>query len=127
MDKSYPQHIKIGRVGEDIARRWLISRGHKIISQNWRLFWSEIDIITLKDTKTFFVEVKTIARDHMSDFEKEGVDPIDNLHEKKIKKLMRAIEIYTSKNNIDDWELIGVLVYMAKVEKIAKVEMVDSI
>lgn len=51
--------LKLGLFGEDIARRYLIKQGYKILERNVRCKYGEIDIITLKNMKLIFFEVKT--------------------------------------------------------------------
>lgn len=48
----------IGRQAEAVAAEFLRKNGHKILAQNWRTRWCEIDIVTQKGKTTYFVEVK---------------------------------------------------------------------
>lgn len=50
---------KLGRVGENLAAKYLESQGYKIIAQNFRIRSAEIDIIAEIDGTIIFVEVKT--------------------------------------------------------------------
>ena len=53
------RHIRLGREGEDLARKLLKKQGYKILEQNYRSKLGEIDLIA-KDRETLvFVEVKT--------------------------------------------------------------------
>lgn len=47
-----------GKFGENVARRFLLRHGYKILAQNWRYGHSEIDLIGQKDDCLVFVEVK---------------------------------------------------------------------
>lgn len=47
-----------GRAAEDAAAKYLQNHGYKIISQNWRTRYCEIDIVAQKKNKVLFVEVK---------------------------------------------------------------------
>lgn len=47
-----------GRQAEIIAARYLVEKGYKIVEQNWRTRYCEIDIIASKDKAVYFVEVK---------------------------------------------------------------------
>jgi Holliday junction resolvase-like predicted endonuclease len=53
---------KTGDLGEDIAEMFLVKQGFKILERNYLRKWGEIDIITKKDRKLYFVEVKTVSR-----------------------------------------------------------------
>ena len=49
----------LGKAGEDIACKFLISKGHTILERNWRYGHLEIDIISCDPEGIHFVEVKT--------------------------------------------------------------------
>ncbi len=49
----------LGKVGEDIAARFLSRKGYEIIGRNTRTFVGEIDIIARKKSLIVFVEIKT--------------------------------------------------------------------
>ncbi len=53
-------NVEIGRIGENIATKYLKRHGYKILDRNFRSKrWGEIDIVTSKDDVLVFVEVKT--------------------------------------------------------------------
>ena len=49
----------LGRLGEDIAARFLSRKGYRILGRNIRTFLGEIDIVARKKGFLVFVEVKT--------------------------------------------------------------------
>ncbi|ACZ42180.1 protein of unknown function UPF0102 [Thermobaculum terrenum ATCC BAA-798] len=49
----------LGRIGEDYACNFLLSKGYKLIARNWRCRQGEIDIIFQDKDEIVFVEVKT--------------------------------------------------------------------
>lgn len=49
----------IGILGEEVAVNYLIKKGYKIISRNYKKKFAEIDIIALIDKTIVAVEVKT--------------------------------------------------------------------
>jgi len=55
------QNIKIGRLGEDIALKFLEQKGLSLIQQNYRKPFAEIDIICRNGNMVHFVEVKTVS------------------------------------------------------------------
>lgn len=59
LPKSKPATNLSGRFGENMAVKYLIDHGYRIIARNFRLKYGEIDIIALKDRETIFFEVKT--------------------------------------------------------------------
>ena len=50
---------QIGRYGEDLAARFLIKQGFKILARNWRTRYGELDLVGEKNSIIDFVEVKT--------------------------------------------------------------------
>lgn len=50
---------RIGKLGENIATRYLRKHGYKIIDRNVHFRCGEIDIIAEKENNLYFVEVKT--------------------------------------------------------------------
>ena len=48
-----------GKLGENIAKNYLINMGHRIMACNFRLHYDEIDIITRHNESLVFIEVKT--------------------------------------------------------------------
>jgi putative endonuclease len=53
----------IGRFGEDMAEKYLVKNGYKIIGRNIKTSYKEIDIVALKNNCLSFVEVKTRTSD----------------------------------------------------------------
>lgn len=51
--------IAVGRHGEDVAARFLVDAGYRIVERNWRGLRGELDIIAVDGTETVVVEVKT--------------------------------------------------------------------
>jgi uncharacterized protein (TIGR00252 family) len=49
---------EIGRRAEQVAADYLRSKGYKMVVQNWRTRWCEIDLIVKKANTIYFVEVK---------------------------------------------------------------------
>lgn len=52
-------NIEKGKIGEEIALKYLISKGGKIIEKNYRTKIGEIDLIVGMDGELVFVEVKS--------------------------------------------------------------------
>lgn len=52
-------NLEVGRIGEDIAGRYLDQSGYKIIERNYRTKYAEIDLVAKKGNEMVFVEVRT--------------------------------------------------------------------
>ncbi len=52
-------NLSLGKQGEEIAADFLKKKGMKILERNFRTPFGEIDVITEKNRKLHFVEVKT--------------------------------------------------------------------
>src|SRR5882672_2056144 len=94
--------LNIGKNGEELAIKYLIKNGYKIISQNYRWKSYEIDVIAIDPDKTLvFVEVKALLQ--MPEY-LERLTPEDNLTPWKLKKLSRGCQFFAAQNQniIDD-------------------------
>lgn len=91
-----------GELGEDLACRYLINKGYKVLERNYRKPWGEIDVIAAAPDKTLvFVEVKTIMSHNVN---KLLITPEDQLTDAKLRKLKRTASLYANDllNKIDD-------------------------
>jgi putative endonuclease len=94
--------IILGKIGEDIACKYLLEKGYKIIARNHREKSDEIDIIAIAGDKTLvFIEVKTMQGPINSSF---GIVPEDQLTSDKFRKISRVCVRFSSKHPdlIDD-------------------------
>lgn len=94
------EHNEIGKAGETIATKFLISQGFTIIERNYRISRGEIDIIAKKDNVLRFVEVKSIKVRDCQNIENLSISPEDNLTQAKWSKLLIAINTYLLHKNV---------------------------
>ena len=125
------RHNRIGQIGENIAVKYLRNKGYTIIDRNFRVYYGEIDIICKKEGVLHIVEVKTVSRDTIggdSD-SKKGFRPEDNMHQKKLERLHKAIEIYLSERKLmnSKWQLDLITVEYSETEKKARVDMMQIV
>jgi putative endonuclease len=88
-----------GAKGEEIASRFLMEKGYKIISRNFKNYkgrqLGEIDIIAEKNKEIIFVEVKT------RNLEKyQETLPEENITFQKLHKLSKIANSYIKINNL---------------------------
>lgn len=53
------ENLKVGRLGEELAKKYLEKKGYRILEQNWRTKRGEIDIIAKKGDVLVLVEART--------------------------------------------------------------------
>lgn len=93
MPSTQKHNQSIGQKGENIAARFLISKGYFILMRNYRCWRDEIDIIAQKGREWIFIEVKTRATGFGA-----GEEAV---YGHKQFKLNRAVEKYLSANRLD--------------------------
>jgi len=78
---------QVWRIGEEVARKYLGDKGYRIIEQNYRTRYSEIDLIVERNNVLIFVEVRTKRNNNF-------VSPEESINQKKLKKLYWNAENY---------------------------------
>jgi putative endonuclease len=87
------KHIELGMKGEDMAERYLLERGYKVLERNVRMKCGEIDIVSIrKDGTLVFVEVKTMKESY------NGLSPEDQMSNAKRMKFERVASIYANQS-----------------------------
>lgn len=74
------QHNEVGKIGEDIAKKFLEKAGYKIIEQNYKTKYAEIDLVTQNKKCLVFVEVRTKVGENFG-------TPEETINQKKMRKL----------------------------------------
>lgn len=88
------EHNELGRLGEQLARDFLIAKGYQILEQNWVCGHKEIDIIAMDGKELVIVEVKTRRVTFL-------VEPEETVDKYKQRFLIWATESYVERNNLD--------------------------
>jgi putative endonuclease len=90
------QHNEVGKIGEDLARQYLEKEGYKILEQNYRTKYAEIDLVAsapgglLFGKKTLvFVEVRTKVGENWG-------SPEDTINKAKLWKVLQNAKSYTA-------------------------------
>lgn len=96
---------ELGEKGEDIAVRYLKSRGYRIVARNYRVRLGEIDIIAEQGADLVFVEVKTRSDNSFG-------SPFESVTVQKQKQLSRVALEYLSRNGCQDrparFDVVGI-------------------
>lgn len=90
----YIRH-EIGKLGEDLAVKYLKQKGYKIIERNFTCKQGEIDIICIDKKELVFIEVKTRTNDKFG-------KPVEAVDVNKKKHLFKAIKYYLYSRNLEN-------------------------
>lgn len=107
-----------GDLGEEIATKYLIIKGYSVLARNYLKPYGEIDIIAKKGSTYHFFEVKTVTRENISrvteDSEYGGYRGEENLHPRKIERVVRTVQAYLAENGIQDaeWHVDALIVQL---------------
>ena len=82
-----PEHIELGKLGENLACDFLQQQNYTILFRNWRHSNAEIDIVASYDKVLHFIEVKTRSTKNFG-------EPEESVNSKKMQKLMDAAEAF---------------------------------
>lgn len=94
VSKKMASHNDLGKLGEQLAKNYLINNGYIILETNWRYLKAEIDIIAQKENTLAIVEVKTRTTDFFG-------SPEEFITKSKIKLSIVAADYYTQQQNLD--------------------------
>lgn len=123
----------IGKVGEDLATKYLKNKKFSILARNYLKKWGEIDIVARETTgKVHFVEVKTVSYETKSQLEQaikaRTWRPEENVHEYKILKLNRAIESWLNESNYNgEWQIDVLAVRIVSREKFGTIKFIPNV
>jgi putative endonuclease len=79
-----------GKIGEEIAKEYLKKKGYKILEQNIRSRFGEIDFIAQKNRELILVEVRTKKGENFG-------SPEQSLDKKKLRKLWFNAQSYAAR------------------------------
>ena len=89
-------HLKMGRLGERIACRYLMKQGFDILARRYRARSGEIDLIAFEGGLLIFVEVKTRAST-------EYGDPSEFVDWEKQQRFRRAAEEFIAHHDLGQY------------------------
>src|SRR4051812_8863182 len=84
----------VGRKAEEAVASHLRAHGYKVLEQNWRTRWCEIDIVATKAGTVYFIEVKFRSRSDWG-------SGIDYITPKKLKQMHFAAEFWLAGHEWD--------------------------
>ncbi len=87
-----------GKLGEEIAEKYLKSLAYTILEKNYRIKMGEIDIIAMKKDILVFVEVKTRSSINYG-------YPCEAVNRKKQIKIIKTALHYIKSNGMGDYQI----------------------
>jgi putative endonuclease len=80
----------LGRLGEQVAARWLCRRGWRVLAKRFRNGRRDLDLVVERDGTVAFVEVKT---------RRDGAfaDPIEAVSWRKRRELIRSAKVWSDR------------------------------
>jgi putative endonuclease len=108
-----------GMFGEEVARKYLRSRGYSIIEKNFRTPFGEIDLIAERDGCVVFLEVKTRISDHFG-------PPLSAITPMKKKRVIKNCQYYLALKKIL-WGPCRIDVMGIKLDKDLRIEVIRYI
>lgn len=84
---------EIGNFAEDLACKFLLKNGYKILKRNFTKPFGEIDIIAQDNDFLVFIEVKSRKNTNFG-------YPRDFVNKRKIKKITDVAQVYMLENNL---------------------------
>jgi putative endonuclease len=126
------RHNEIGKIGEDVAAEWLKRNGYTLVERNYLKKFGEIDIVARETSVIHFIEVKTVSYETIPDLNQavshETYRPEENVHNFKIKRLKRVIEVWLFERKYKGKFQIDVItVRLVTREKYARVKMIANV
>jgi len=118
-----------GRIGEDIACKYLKDKGYKILARNyvpkWKTFSKEeIDIICEKEGTIIFIEVKTLRQGQGEPFL-----PEDKINFAKQQKIIKVAESYLLEKKIPfdrKWQIDAIAIKIDPILEKAKIRHLEN-
>lgn len=116
------QKQTLGKLGENIAEKFLKEKGYKILERHYCLRGGEIDLIAKDGDFIVFIEVKTRTSDKFG-------NPEESVNYFKQKKMAHAIKYYLWKEKIENknirFDVISIEMGIAGDNKIEHFENVE--
>lgn len=85
-----------GKIGEDLAEKYLASKDYYILSRNYHSRFGEIDIIASDGTSIVFVEVKTRTQNQFG-------TPLEAITSHKLSKMIKTSQFYLTQRSMHNY------------------------
>ncbi|HTP10492.1 MAG TPA: YraN family protein [Anaerolineae bacterium] len=111
----------LGQRGEDYAAHYLIEHGYALRARNWRCPVGEIDLVTEKDDRLIFVEVRTRRGDRLG-------TPEESITPAKRAKLIAAAQTYLAEHDQTDrdWRIDVVAIEIGSRGEVKRCTLIEN-
>ena len=112
---------RLGRWGEEHARRYLEGKGYTVSETNYRSRWGEVDIVSRLGDELVFVEVKT----------RRGIafgTPEESITAAKSQRLIATAQDYLQKNGLEQsrWRIDLISIHLDETGKLLEVNHLEN-
>ena len=112
---------RLGRWGEEHARRYLEGKGYTVSETNYRSRWGEVDIVSRLGEELVFVEVKT----------RRGIafgTPEESITAAKSQRLIATAQDYLQKNGLEQsrWRIDLISIQLDETGKLLEVNHLEN-
>jgi len=115
------EHLEVGRLGEKLASEYLKRKGYKILEQNYRTRYSEIDLVVQKKDVLVFVEVRTKTGEQFG-------TPEETLNWKKLQKVKKNATAYATRSKWNKlYRVDGICIVLDKNHGVQRLEHYENI
>jgi putative endonuclease len=83
------KHNETGKLGENLARKYLEDKGYKIIEKDFKTKFAEVDLAAIKNEELIIFEVRTKRGEEFG-------SPEETLNKKKLQKVYLGARILAS-------------------------------
>ncbi|MFA5021800.1 MAG: YraN family protein [Patescibacteria group bacterium] len=115
------QRKQLGKIGEEIAAKYLQQKGYKVMARNFSVREGEIDLICAKSGVTVFVEVKTRTNQNFG-------YPEAAVGKRKIERLILAGQNYfLGQNQASQWQIDVISLFLGGQNQILEIKHFENI
>jgi len=115
------QNLAIGHLGEEIARKYLEDKGYRMLEQNYKNRYAEIDLVASDKRNLVFVEVKTRIGEHFG-------SPETSLDKGKIRKVLNNARAYVARKKFrGEYRIDAVCIVLDKNRNINRISHYQNI
>ncbi len=115
---------QVGRIGEELARRHLETKGYRVVAANYRCRWGEIDLVARDGPIWAFVEVRTRRSSSYG-------GPEASLTEAKARRLTLTAQHFLSESERMDvepqWRIDLVAIRLGAGRRVLSIEHLENV